>query len=640
MLNLNNLQKKVHLSLRIKTSIVFILLFFLSIIPLILVRQNSKVNIFPGDKFDKTDFEKNRKLKIGDRTYYLHGALSIFDFEIEKKFNNKHMPIMAQTKYVKKNSMPSYAKYFLFFYPYPSFKFGYSLMSALITSFFSKGFIKNHIDRLQLANFIFVFLSSVLIYYLGRRVSQSDILAIIPCLFFLFDVSNTSNAYMYQSHTMSGIFLILTAVFISEITWISKHKKVFLIAFLLCFALVSSSHTITIGTLYGIIFFLSSFFKINTIKEKFKYTFSAFLGFLITPSYILFCEIFFKFKELGLPRMIDQLMNYSNTVNSLISAYPLFSRFMWRIEIFNVLAYLYIVLSILLVYKLKKKGTLGWYLSENVFIKHLFLALVLSNIVAIFYTQPLSRAMAPFTVFYGFFAGILFTVYLKNHFKLNVYSVAVILLIIFLPYNYLLLFKKIDLFFLEKAPDGRIFTLNESDIVGRKRDYFHKYLKISKEPYRYISKDIETFYLENKDALNSNGDSSKVYIKFSGSLFVELYASTRRFYPQFLPDPKSMLINKSTIEKDFYLLLDILQTIDRSSLKRDEIIISRLEIPNFINWDQENNYIMGYLNGIKTFMGNSKLCYFDPRYDYYISLKNLIKLIKIKTEFKSLALGK
>jgi len=293
------------------------------------IKPHLSTNGFKGVGFE------DRKLKIGDYTYYLHGALSILDFQIEKKFNDKYQPIMAQARPIRESDMPWFAKYVLIAYPYPSFKFGFSLTAALLTAPFPQSFFMLYIPRLIFANILLSILVLILIYLIVIKLTNSRSSALIASLFFIFDVSNAHNNYNYQSHTICGIFYFLLAFYLS----IQKEKISFrrfgVISFLLAFAIFSSSHVVPLSVITGFIVF-SSLIHNAKMKDIFCYALSGFIGLIITPLYIIGAETFFRFKTLGLPNTMAQLANYSSTVKLLINTYPVHLRFIWDLRLFNI----------------------------------------------------------------------------------------------------------------------------------------------------------------------------------------------------------------------------------------------------------------------------------------------------------------
>jgi len=68
----------------------------------------------------------------GDYTYYVDGAISVTQINPVDKFNNKHQPIMA-SRPVEAGSISFWQSLIAIAYPFPSFKFGYSLTSGILT---------------------------------------------------------------------------------------------------------------------------------------------------------------------------------------------------------------------------------------------------------------------------------------------------------------------------------------------------------------------------------------------------------------------------------------------------------------------------------------------------------------------------
>jgi len=250
--------------------------------------------------YDGKGSYEDRAKKVGDFTYYLHGALSIYDFTVEKKFNGKHQPIIAQSRDIKADDMPWYAPYVLAIYPYPSFKFGYSLTAAVLTLPFPDSLFEHKIPRLAFVNIILNAASACLIFLIVRRLTESSVAAVISSLFFIFDVSNTHNSYIYQSHTTSGIFYLLLAFFIFVRSSSVSVFKFGLIAFLVVLGVLSSSHIFPIAFFVGLLIFARLSYKAGH-RQIAKYAIAGIIGCAILPAYIFGVEAFFRFRELGLP---------------------------------------------------------------------------------------------------------------------------------------------------------------------------------------------------------------------------------------------------------------------------------------------------------------------------------------------------
>lgn len=149
----------------------------------------------------------------GDYTYYVDGAISVTQLNPVVKFNNKHQPIMA-SRLVEAGSIPFWKSLLAIAYPFPSFKFGYSLTSGVLTGFINKQYFEQIIPRLAFTNLIFNCGILCLILLISKLYSKNYLYALFPATFFIFDTFNIHNSYIYQAHTNSGILFFLLAVFL------------------------------------------------------------------------------------------------------------------------------------------------------------------------------------------------------------------------------------------------------------------------------------------------------------------------------------------------------------------------------------------------------------------------------------------
>lgn len=598
--------------------IILLIIFFLLIHSPLIKRYIST------DGYNGKSFE-DRSIAVGDFTYYLHGALSIFDFEIDKKFNDKQYPIMGQQRRIVETDMPWYAKYVLVFYPNPSFKFGYSLTAALITAPFPDKLFHYHIHRLVFVNIILIILSLALIFLIVKKITDNEIPAVIACLFFIFDVSNAYNSYGYQSHTMSGIFYLFLGYYIFVRSESITPLRLGIIAFLMVFAVFSSSHIIPLAFLMGLFIYLQTCYRENKTKKILKYTVAGIAGASILPLYILGGEKLFKFKKLGLPDTFAQLKQYRSTVNDLISTYPVHLRFMWDIRLFNVfiVPILAITLFIFFYHRYTTKTRTGMLsfsarirdsITSNRKYYTLFFSIVFSTLVVAFYTQPVSRGMTPYTILWGIVLGIFLGKRFASGNNLIKICIGIIPLMLFL--NFYLMSNIISL--PDNRPSNNILVINENEIVWKNLAIYFKDPTSSMHDYydyKMISKSIKEF-IEIYDSGLS--DKENAYIQFDAMDLVLTYTPTRRFTPKFVPNRKDV-VSQRTFFKDFRLLMEIFALHQKGLLNDSDIIRKEKMVWNFITWDQEYNYIYGYFDYVKKFLKGTPLEQLSPRYVYYIN---------------------
>lgn len=590
---------------------------------------------------------EDRSKKIGDFTYYLHGALSIYDFTVEKKFNGKHQPIIGQKRDIKADDMPWYASYALAIYPYPSFKFGYSLTAAILTLPLPDSIFEQKIPRLTFVNIILNAVSACLIFLIIRGLTGSIAAAVVSSLFFIFDVSNTHNSYLYQSHTTSGIFYLLLAFLIFVRSSKVSAFKFGLIAFLVALGVLSSSHILPIAFFVGLLMFARLSYKVG-YREIAKYAIAGFIGSAALPTYIVGVEAFFKFQELGLPTLFAQLENYKSTVGALIRTYPPHLRMMWDIRLFNIfIVVILIITTFIAIYArfvlrrastdpnvkfrilndvealtfnfvILKDNTKDWLLRNSNSIIAVASVVAATAVVA-FYTQPISRAMTPYTSLYGVLLGA----YLGKKFVANskVVKISVLGILILVIGNYYLLLGIVKL--PERNVPAKVFALDENEIIWKNTHEFFKILRADQYEYRYISKGLGEFI-----KLYDHQLTDDTFIKFDGFDLVFVYSPTRRFIRDFVPDPRDV-VNQNTYLKDFRFLAEVFDLRKKNLLRDEDIIRVKKRIWNFELWDQEYNYIYGYMNSVGKYLENTPLEGIEAKYTYYINygaLKNAYRL--------------
>lgn len=582
------------------------------------------------DYLNRTSFE-DRSLKFGDFTYYLHGALSIFDFEIDKKFNDKHYPIIGQTRHINKTDMPWYAKYVLIAYPNPSFKFGYSLTAALMTAPFPDKLFHYHIHRLVFVNIILIILSLALIFLIVKEITDNDIPAVIACLFFIFDVSNAHNSYWYQSHTMSGIFYLLLAYYLFIKSKNITTFKLGLISFLLVFSALSSSHTVSLAVLMGLFMYVDVCYKENILKIL-KYTLACIMGSSILPLYIVGVEKLFDFKALGLPTLLAQMNNYRSTIKVLLETFPIHLRFMWDLRIYNIFIIPILGITLLIVIYQKyasrniKKSvnnihfttaiTVNIINNKNYYI--LLFTTIIATIVTSAYTIPVSRSMTPYTVLFGILLGIFLGKRFVSGNKIVKGLVGSVILLLFL--NFYLIFNVVSL--PDYRPSNNILVINENEIVWKNVAIYFKDPASSMHDYydyKMISKSIKEF-IEIYDSGLS--DKENAYIQFDAMDLVLAYTPTRRFIREFVPNKKD-LITQMTYLKDFRFIAEIFNLYRKNMLSDADIIRRKKTIWNFALWDQEYNYMYGYANYVSKYFKDTPLESLSTHYVYYINYKAL-----------------
>ena len=443
--------------------------------------------------------KQNRNLEsetdiFGDYGYYLSGALSIYEYnDLNIKFNNKKQPITASPK-VNFSEKENKYKFVSFLYPYPSFKFGYSLFSAIITWPFDQDIFKFKIYRLAFVNFILGAFILILIFLSLINLNFNNISIYSVCLLYIFDNFNIFNNYQYQSHTLIGLFFAALSyyIFLKEP---KKKNNFFWISFFLCFGILSSSHTLILSMSLGLMIWLNYIHKKN-LEEKIKISMTGFCGVLIFPVYIIFVEKFFNFKEKMLPGYFGQFKHYSNTVGNLIDTYPIFQRNLWSFDIWNpfikyfvLLVFLYFLIIFFINKKIHIKENINLSLNQlyNILIVNKSVIFLFPSFLFIlsiaFYSQPITRAMVPiwfiFNIVFGCTIGLIHNKKIKNF--------CFITLIILLSANFYLSQKiytesslsKPETSFYYTIPSKpknakNIILLNEHELIWKKTEYYFK----------------------------------------------------------------------------------------------------------------------------------------------------------------------
>jgi hypothetical protein len=614
--------------------IALIVLFILVHLPLCNKYREELKPYYSGKGFE------DRSVFFGaDFTYYLDGALSIFDFGIEKKFNDKRQPILPQEKRILKTDMAWYAPYILVFYPYPSFKFGYSLTAAFMTGFLPDTWFHYYIHRLMLVNFIIIFLNLILIFLIVGRLTNGYIPTVMACLFFIFDISSAYNSYRYQSHTMSGMFYLLLAYYLFLRSEDMRPLKLGLLSFLLVLSIFSSSHVVPLALFMGLSIYVWACYR-ESRSRILKYTLAAIVGSSIIPLYIAGVEKWLHFKSLGLPITFAQLANYRNTVGLLIGTFPLHLRFMWDLRLFNIFIVFILVMALFVAIYTRYRSTNNQgfscradFIKENRVNKKyyiLFFSVLLSNIVVAFYALPISRGMTPYTVLWGILLGIFLGRRFVTGEKVIKALIAVIPLLLFV--NFYLSFFNTNAIFerrpsisyqVDYSPSDNIVVINEIAIYEKNTAEFFKSNGNNGNayPYKIISKSIKEFIKEFDSKIK---DQENTYVQFDPMDFAIAYAGQRRFIPTFVPN-KNLLVNQKTYLKDFRFIAQVFNLYRKNILTDKDILRKKKLIWNFGLWDQEYHYSYGYCNYVKKYFKGTPLELLDTHYIYYINygaLKN------------------
>jgi hypothetical protein len=317
--------------------------------------------------------------------------------------------------------MPAGAGMLAAAYPFPSFKFGYSLTAALLTWPLENALFERTVPRLSAVNLFLGALTLVLIFAILYSMTGTLSIPASASVFYIFDVYNIHNNYIYQSHTLAGLFYVLLALFLFLRVPRVGFGRFFIVANLLFFSLLTSSHAVLLAVALGGLMFVWVCTQAHSWRERTKYVVAGSLGVAAWPAYIATVEILLDFKKRGLPSYHEQFMNYGDTVSKLIDTYPALQRQLWDLRLWNAMIVILVVATIVAgVLSLRgerqarpKEGTcreagLQWLLARWQDRTLLFpLAALVAFAGTAFYSQPIVRAIVPHLLVLDLFLGCL-----------------------------------------------------------------------------------------------------------------------------------------------------------------------------------------------------------------------------------------
>lgn len=583
------------------------------------------------DYSEDAAFSEDKNPGFSDCDSYLQSTLSLLEFKIEKKFNNKFNLIFPQSRYIYDADMPFYAKYFLVFYPYPFFRFGYSFIAALMTGLFPQAIFQYNIHRLIFVNIMLMILSLNLIFLILRRLIKNNMAAFIACLFYIFDVSHAYNSYFYLAHTSSALFYLLCSFYIIMQSRCITPLKLFSVCLLLTLSIsvLSSPYLILVALFTGLFICGKTCYKQEKLKIL-EYSFAATIGFLVLPLYIIIVEKLFKFELLGLPTVLNQLSCLLVSDFKLVNTTPVHLRFMWDLRLFNIFI-LPILSCILLIISYEKLYLNKIFISKQNILNFLrafrsfifanparvllySISVILTLIMAIFYMIPISRAMTPYTVLIGVLTGsFLGKKFVKGDMIIRVVVVTVILLLIF---NFYIILQIIDI--PKNHPSDNIFTIDESETIYNNAFNFAKIGRYDTCNYRIISKSLGEFIqvYDNELSVKEN-----VYIKFDAFDLVTTYSQGWRLNEILASEGDA--VTKDTYLRDFRLIAEIFELYNKKLLLDKDIIPRKKTVFDFSLWSSEYNYIYGYCRLANKFFKGTPLEPLDTHCNYYINYRAL-----------------
>lgn len=579
----------------------------------------------------------------GDYVYYLQGALSLYQLNPYEKFNDKLQPI-AGSKPVGKTTFNQSQATLALLYPFPSFKFGYSLSIAALTLPLDNQFFQNYLPRLSFSNFIFGIMAFIFILLTLSRCGQNNYVLLLFTALYASDIFSINNNYQYQSHTISGIMYVSIAYYLFLKDKNPGNLKFFLWYFLISLSIFSSSHIFPLALSFGGLVAAHLLLQKNSIADKFLKLLFGLAGFCILPGYILLVESYLNFELNGMPTYFYQMKWYSFVVNQLVSTYPLFERSIWDFRIWNhYIIYILAPLFLLpFLYRQStfynfKSGSLDDILKKLSITKAwvLLVPLIAQLLVTSFYSQPIVRALVPNLIIYSIFIAILYG-YLFE--KINLRFLKILITGFIITALSLNLFFYIKLQSADPRYRGEIFSgapqvvipLSSQEIIWERiKEYFDsvgaKEMPVGQlDIYSFTLKELFQ-RLQTKNNINLESIPDNLWLQIRPLDIVESYSHTRRFIPEFNSNKRNIVTTKA-IQKDFNLYFELFKLIDSGYLSDKSIKIIPIKFwePRF--FDQEYNYIYGYNQRIKKYLAHTDMENVDMRSVYYINLKALYEI--------------
>lgn len=607
-----------------------------------LIQAISLYKIAPKEALETGDLNTIQS-KGGDYVYYLNGALSLYQLDPYLKFNNKKQPI-AGSKPVARDGISNTQAYIAILYPFPSFKFGYSLSIAALSLPFNDHIFQKYLPRLSASNFVFSLIAFTFILLTLRGCTKNIYVSLLFTLIYSTDIFSISNNYQYQSHTISGIMYVAIAYYLFFTGNNQSKINIFTNFFLISLAILSSSHIIPLAVSFAVLIGLNLLFQNLSLKEKFYRGLLSAIGFLALPCYIVLVEKLLNFEALGIPTYFFQIKWYSIVVDQLVSTYPLLERSIWDFRIWNHYITFMVAPLILLPFLYKEelrgliKGPTCKIFSCN-FLKNkkliLLIPLVFQLAITSFYSQPIIRALVPNLIIYSLFLSILYALFIEK-IKLKIFIFSFIF-IISLPLL-LNLYFYIKLSSTDPPYRGEIFSgapqviipLSDQEIIWSEiRQYFDAggYKEVPAGKLGIYSMTLEDLFLKLKDmkGINLNSIPDNVWLQIRPLDIVESYSHTRRFIPEF-NNNKRNIVTKTIIKKDFHLYFELFRYINSGYLSDKSIKVIPIKFWEPRLFDQEYNYIYGYNQRIRRYLTNTDLENIDMRSVYYINLKALYEI--------------
>ena len=587
---------------------------------------------------------------IGDFTYYVDGAISIFQTNPYEKFNNKHQPIIP-SKPVPPGALPAGSAVVAALYPFPSFKFGYSLTAAAITWPFDHALFERSIPRMAATNDVLGALVLVLIFLTLEVLFGNLIVPSTAVLFYVLDVFNIHNNYSYQSHTLAGLFYTLLAYYLFVRKKETSPLQFFVISNLLVFSVLTSSHTVLLSMTLGLLMSVRIFLDKKNWKDRYTYGLAGLLGVLMWPGYIRFVEVFVGFKKLGMPRYHEQFVNYGHTISNLVDSFPLFQRQIWDLRIWN--PFIWIIVALLAVYYFSRMAytirlvqssrfrtcVSAWVVHSWLDKSMIFIAGAIVSVAGTaFYGLPIIRGVVPHMFLLDLLLGILIGIAVYRESKVTIFIgivTSACLVGNYVFYTMIVNDKSGNLYITSPlhAPSPYIWRVNERELMwkyvyayygkaGQMRLPRGQFGEQSMSPTEFIA------HIQERTSDQPMGKHlDEVWIQFSPMDIVDTYANTRRYIPAFTP-MKENRVDGETISQDFKLINEIFGMRRDGRLKDTAIVARPILYWSPMLFDQEYNYIYGYNGKIHELLTSLPLSQIDFRAVYYVKLSEVINALR------------
>lgn len=570
--------------------------------------------IFPHPFIQSSNFEKGM---LGDCVSYRDGALSIREFYAIKKFNDKKQPIMGANKTEEKD-FAKWASWLAICFPNPSFKFGYSLISAIVTMPIPYIFFEKIAPLLVFANLVLGLILVIVMYEIIFKLTKSADKSFFGSTLFMFDPFFISTNYQYQSHTLSGLLFSCLAfrIFLASNTY---KWKPFLIGICAVFSLLCSSHLVVFTITLALGILILELYNQQSLQCKLKYFFSFAMGVVAWPAYILCTEKLLNFKKLGLPLLKDQILSYSGYMKPFFSQTSLFERQIWDLSLANpFISYIIGVSFLFFISKSLKFAmprSIGKRIPEFVFIIPAIAFLVYNFC----FSLPVTRAIMPSLFFVYLTIGVLVGDMLakRSFWKICGLSILLSICLNFALYNYTV--QKRLTFITEKrlfqspnlisVTDHGAFALNSEKYLKDPQNYIYPCGK-----YGDFSKDLKSFLAEKKPEQIQSG-----ILEIKPFDIISAYSDSRRWWKIHVHNQQN-LVDQQKIESDFKLLKELfaLKTENPKLFSEEKVLCWNPQI-----FDQEFIYIYGYRERIKTMLNDSVFKNVNFKKIYYIKLNDL-----------------